>query len=320
MVTFTSKVEFLRQVFGNISVARDGVNVAVKCPVCDESEKKKFSINTETWQCHCWVCGIKGGNPYKIFKEHIGEDVAIFFKDRFLKEKFNHQTDTNDTSLCVELPSSFLPLFINSHHSDPDVKNCLTYLRNRGITHRDLWYFKLGTAVTGKFRRRIIIPSFDSEGSLNYFSSRSIDDNSKFKYVNSKASKSKIIFNEINVDWNSEITIAEGPFDLFKSNQNATCLLGSGINENSYLFKRIVANKTPVLLALDSDMRSKTIKIAKLLMDYDCKVRIINLGSFSDVGEMTKEKFEEAREKAALWSRLSSIKERISSIRTGSLL
>jgi len=320
MQTFTSKVEFLRQIFGAVDTARDGINVAVRCPACgDESSKRKFSINTETWQCHCWICGIKGGNPYKIFKDSLGTDIANFFRDTFIQNKTGSVSSNIEIEESVSLPDSFLPLFINLKHRDPDVKDCLSYLRSRGMTHRDLWYFKLGTSLSGRFRRRIIIPSFNVDGDLNYFSARAIDDGISRKYINSKASKSDIIFNEINIDWKRELTVTEGPFDLFKSNQNSTCILGSSIHEGTYLFKRIVANKTPVLLALDSDMKAKSIKIAELLISYDCDVRILSLGNFLDVGEMTKIDFLKARENSSEWTRFLSLIERISSIGTGSL-
>ena len=320
MKTFTSKVEFLRQVFGSVDIARDGVNVAVKCPACsDDPQKRKFSINTDTWKCHCWVCGVKGRNPYRLLKENVGNDVAEFFRETFLQGVITESKYDSVIKDNVKIPSGFIPLFLNKKHRDPDVKNCLSYLRSRGITHRDLWYFKIGTSSSGRFRRRIIVPSFDSAGELNYFSARSID-KSKRKYINSKAAKTDIIFNEINIDWNRELTITEGPFDLFKSNQNATCILGSSFHEGTYLFKRVVANKTPVLIALDKDMRKKSVKMAELLLSYDCKVRLIDLGKFNDVGEMTSDQFLKARKDAIEWNRLLSMHQRISSIRTGSLI
>ena len=319
MKTFTSKIEFLKQIFGSIEIARDGVNVAVKCPACsDESSKRKFSINTDTWKCHCWVCGVKGSNPYRIFKESISCEVAEFFKGTFLKDvDFDNKLPIAREK--VKLPEGFIPLFLDKRYSDPDVKKCLSYLRARGVSRRDLWYFKLGTSQSGRFRRRVIIPSFDSDGEINYFSGRSIDDVRR-KYINSKAAKTDIIFNEINIDWNRELTITEGPFDLFKSNQNSTCILGSSFHEGTYLFKRVVANRTPILLALDRDMSVKSVKMAELLLSYDCRVRMINLGKFNDVGEMSKEDFLKARKSAVEWNRFLSMQQRISSIRTGSLV
>ena len=68
-----------------------------------------------------------------------------------------------------------------------------------------------------------------------------------------------IIFNELNIDWSKELTIVEGPLDLIKTNDNATCLLGSSLTEDMLLFQKIVANKTNIKLALDSDIFSKSL-------------------------------------------------------------
>ena len=106
----------------------------------------------------------------------------------------------------------------------------------------------------------------------------------------------------------------EGPFDLFSCNQNSTCLLGSSLREESYLFKKIISNKTPVLLALDADMKKKTRKYADLLVSYCCDVRVVDLGSFQDAGEMTKDEFKKRRKNSLLWSRDSSIMDKIGTL------
>jgi hypothetical protein len=314
--TFTSKIDFVRRALGEITVARDGVNIAAKCPSCGTSGKRKFSINIENWSCHCWVCGIKGKNLYRILFKHVDENNAREFSERFLNQKI--LSSLKEEEFHVSLPGGFIPLCIELNSRDPDIRDCILYLKSRGIYERDLWYFKLGSSKIGKFRRRIIVPSFDSEGSLNYFSARAIDE-SRYKYINSRAKKREIIFNEINIDWKKEITIVEGPFDLFKCNSNSTCLLGSVLSKGSYLFKKIVANQSPVLLGLDLDMKEKTLKIADLLSEYGCEVRILSMGKFNDVGEMSKNDFNKLKEISSRWTRERSLREKIASIRTGSL-
>lgn len=317
METFTSKIDFVKRVFGEVAIARDGVNVAAKCPSCGTHGKKKFSINIENWSCHCWVCGIKGKNLYRIICQHLGESNAREFNDRFLNQRILSSIDEK-IELQVNLPSGFIPICLELKTRDPDIRDCISYLRSRGVYEKDLWYFKLGSSKVGRFRRRVIVPSFDSDGSLNYFSARSIDD-SKYKYINSKARKREIIFNEINLDWKKEMTLVEGPFDLFKCDSNATCLLGSILSRKSYLFKKIVANQTPILLGLDSDMKKKTSVIADLLSEYGCDVRILSMGKFSDVGEMSKNDFNNLKLTSQQWTRERSLREKIASIRTGSL-
>jgi len=319
METFSSKIRFVRQAFGEVEIARDKVNVATFCPSCGSgsNKKKKLSINLNTWNCHCWVCGVKGKDLGYILSKYVSAALSKEFRVRFLHEKVDKVVD--EISEKISLPESFISLATNFKSKDPDIKSCFDYLLKRGIGHRDLWYFKIGTAASGKFRRRVIIPSFDLDGELNFFTARAIDDDVYRKYINSNVKKSTIIFNESNINWKKELTLVEGPFDLLKSGQNSTCLLGSILSKHSYLFKRIASNNTPVLLCLDSDAREKSFKIADLLASYSCDVRIMDLESFHDAGEMSKKDFETLQNKASKWTREDSIMEKISSIRTGSL-
>ena len=56
---------------------------------------------------------------------------------------------------------------------------------------------------------------------------------------------------------------------------------------------------TPVYLALDPDAKDKEQKIAKMFMQYDIELYKIDVSGFDDVGEMTKEQFENRKQNAA---------------------
>jgi hypothetical protein len=66
-------------------------------------------------------------------------------------------------------------------------------------------------------------------------------------------------------------------------------LLGSDLNEESALFNAILAHGTPIVLALDDDMKvKKTPKIARKLAEYDIAVRIVRLPADTDPGKLTR--------------------------------
>ncbi len=322
MKSTNSKIKFIKSVFGSSHVSRDGKNIAVICPECGTtSSKKKFSINIESWKCHCWVCGIKGKTLSYILKKYVGSNEANYFIENFLDDKqlfSNTQQENNEEK--IKLPNNFLFLGDNINSNDPDIRACIKYLYRRDLSYRDLWYFKFGTTTSGRHRRRIIMPSFDSDGELNYFSSRKIDsDTVELKYINAKTDKLSIVFNEMNIDWKKELTVVEGPFDLVRCNSNATCLLGSSLSEKSLLFKKIVANKTSVLLALDADMKNKSDSYARILESYCCDVRILDLGKSQDVGDMTRDEFKSEKKRAKRWSLIESLQQKVSSLQTGSM-
>jgi len=318
MKSITERLRFVRSVFGKSHLANNGVDVAVRCPSCNSKSKKKLSINLETWQYHCWVCGIKGKDLSFILKKFSNPEDLSLYSSEFLDQK-NTDLIVEESIETPSLPDDFILLADNLKTRDPDLRSCLLYLKKRGITKKDLWYFKLGTCRSGTHRRRVITPSFDADGYLNFYSSRTIDDG-RIKYLNSKFDKRDIAFNEINIDWKRELTVVEGPFDLFKCNDNSTCLLGSSLGEGHFLFRRIVASATPVLLALDSDMIQKSFKIARLLSEYGSQVRILNLEGNEDVGSLTKEAFLKLRERAAPYDRNIDLISRIGSLRSGSII
>jgi DNA primase len=318
MQTFTKKIKFLSSCFGeNYKISRDGKNISFNCPnCCDNQEKFKFSINLDTFLCHCWVCSIKGRTPVNIIKKYISHNHAQKFVENF---GFHNEETAELEEIQVAFPGDFQLLSNIDRIYDPDIRNCLTYLKKRGLNKKLLERHKIGIIRNNNYNRRVVFPSFDANLNLNFFVTRAIDDNVFIKYRNCKANKTEIIFDEYRINWNKELVLVEGVFDLVKCPENATCLLGSTLSENSILFRKIISNKTPIILALDSDMKRKTLDIAKKLSSYDVKVKILNLGRYDDVGEMTCEIVRQKCLEAPIYSREDRLQHLIGTISSGSI-
>ena len=289
VVTFTQKISFLRRAFGSCGLDRKKQNAILSCPACGQGgSKKKFYINLDTWQCHCWTCGLKGKTILPVLKKYgIKDDIDVFLKYSGCP---GHIDDVSiiENEDRIRLPEEFILLADFQNSIDPDVKACISYLKSRGMNKKDL--------------------------------TRAIDKNARRKYINSNNNKKNIVFNEIDIDWSKELVIVEGPFDMFKAGENSTCMLGSSLRDDYLLFSRIVSNQTPIILAMDSDMKIKEQEIAKLLSSYGCSVRMFELGDFFDVGGMTKEEFKNIKKKSIPWNPNQRLKMRIGAIRSGSLL
>jgi hypothetical protein len=317
-VTLEAKLHFITSIFG-AGVVNKGA-VAVTCPKCskDNPEKKKLIIQLENGLHHCWVCELKGKTLTYTVKKYAPDKLDMYFR---IFESGDYDSPLiEEVKEKVELPADFVPLGPAEDSLDPDIQASRDYCFSRGLTERDIWYFKLGACSSGKYRRRIIMPSFDANGDLNYITARSIDPDSKYKYMNSKAEKKSLIFNEINIDWKKELTIVEGPFDLVKCDRNSVTLLGSGLNEGYELFKKIVTNMTPIVLALDPDASDKSQKICSRLYSYGIGVRVMDVGPHKDVGEMSKSEFLKRKEAARFWSPDDHLQHLFTKIRSGSLL
>jgi len=197
---------------------------------------------------------------------------------------------------------------------DPDALKIRKYANARGITDDLLWRYRIGYSSNSMFKKRMIVPSFDAEGKLNYWSARSIESNSFIKYMNAKAKKQLIIFNEIDIDWSEPIVLVEGPLDLIKCNLvNSTCILGSTLSENYKLFQSLLLNDCEVILSLDSDALIKQDKIAKLLTSYDLSVKISNPLN-GDLGDMKPLDVFNLINNSKIWDNTMILKNRINSL------
>ena len=187
----------------------------------------------------------------------------------------------------IELPEEFTSLC--NKHLPLSSQKPLQYLYSRGLTHQDILKWKIGYCGSGKFGGRIIIPSFNNDGNINYFVARSYVGHQR-KYLNPMAEKD-IIFNQLSIDWDSPVILVEGVFDAIVAGENAIPVLGSTLRDTTKLFQAIVLNDTPVYLAMDEDASKKTGQIIKNMLKYDIELYQIDTHGCEDVGSMSKENF-----------------------------
>lgn len=317
--TFTEKISFVEKTFGKGLISRSGNDIAISCPACKDSKKKKLSISLTTWSFHCWVCNEKGKTLVPLLRKHASRETLNFYRQKFLNLRPESE-DLETEEKQFEYPDGFELITSVMDSKNPNVRACLTYLKSRGLTDSDFFKFRIGVTPTGKDPRRIYFISLDQDGEENYFVSRSIDDKSKQRYINSNIDKMSIVFNECDIDWDSPVFLVEGIFDQIRLGENAACLLGSTLPANSLLFKRLVENECDVILALDSDAIQKSNRIADSLIEYGCNVKIFPLFDNKDVGSMTKDQIKKSLESLRGWSQKTSLLSKIGMIRSGSVI
>jgi len=234
--------------------------------------KRKLQINTQTGKWHCWVSNVGGRNFFQLFKkvsatkEQFDELVELVGENKFYKVK------EEDKKNIVKLPDDFKPLW---NGNDGIVKrHALTYLYKRGITDEDIIKYNIGYCDSGLYSNRIIVPSYDSNGRLNFFVGRDFY-SSKMKYKNSPTSKDIIGF-EIFINWDEPIILCEGVFDAMAFKRNAIPLFGKTVPKS--LQKKIIEFGVKTLyLALDNDAMSDTIKITDMFLSEGIDVKIMVL-------------------------------------------
>ncbi len=302
--TISNKLAFFERIFGKGILAANGKNFGVKCPICSPNDpnKRKLIIRIDDDVNHCWTCGWKAHTLAPLIRKFGTQEQLRIYRDEFMPKdarasSLHADVDKNEKKL--ELPKDFR-LLATAPPNDPDAKAAWIYLKKRGLDFKDAWYYKFGLSNEPRWKRRIIMPSFDSCGKLNYFIARNFDASDRRpRYDGPDEDKLPIIFNELNVDWTQRLVLCEGPFDLVKCGENAVPLLGSELNELSRLFTQILLHNTPIALALDGDMwNTKTPKIVKKLQEYNIDVVVVDMREAGDPGQLTKAQFKDALDSA----------------------
>ena len=251
--------------------------------------KPKLQINVKTGKWHCWVSNTGGHNLFQLFKKISAskkdfDDLSDTGYTTSYKPKKHY--DDSDTPEKIELPKEFIPLYLKNN--TPEYRHAMLYLRKRKITPRDIIKYNIGYCDAGLYKDRIIIPSYNSDGNLNYFVGRSFYDTT-MKYKNPPVSKD-VIGLDLFINWNEPIILCEGVFDAIAIKRNAIPLFGKSIPKS--LYKKIIEkNVTTIYICLDNDAIEDSVNISKRLMDNGIDVKFIKLNDNEDPSSIGFEKF-----------------------------
>lgn len=289
MDEFDSVVELISGFLGEPKkIYEHQSQVSWNCPVCDEGKGKgNLEVNINKSVFHCWSCGDSDGTHGPLGK--------LFDKFGNKKQKKLYGILRPDTIQVKEkkvikltLPEHFT-LFKDSNSRYPVYRQAYNYLKNRGITDDIIEKYGIGFCDKGSHSGRIVVPSYNKKGELNYYIARSWDPHTKAKYKNPQEEKDKIIFNENLIDWDKDIYLVEGAFDsVFLPNSIA--MLGKHMSD--LLFETIYNKaKGDIIICLDADAWIDATKLYHNLNGGDLygRVKIIKLTGDSDVADLRGE-------------------------------
>ena len=286
-------VDLLLTMFGEPkNVNEYSGQMSVDCPVCSydikglskTDGKGNLEINYQNHIYKCWSCAEthdthghlgklidqfgskKDKKTYKLIRPDKFEKKEKVFKKLELPKEYKKFEDIN-------------PLHIPR-------KEAFNYLKKRGISQEIIDKYQIGLCVEGEYSGRIIVPSFNKKGELNFFVSRSWDTKSKLKYKNPEAAKDFLIFNESLIDFKKDIYIVEGVFDSFFLD-NSIALLGKFINDN--MWEKLYTNaKKDIIICLDGDAYDDAKKLYDKLNGGSLynRVKIVKLPKDKDVCDL----------------------------------
>ena len=251
-------------------------NFAYHCPFCNH-HKPKLEVNfTENkkgenpW--HCWVCDKRGKRLSQIFKQVNASPKAMEELRAIVK------TETADKEIAVaevlNLPKEF-KTFKDISSTNIMGRHALAYLKSRNISEEDILKYNIGYCESGPYKNMIIIPSYDADGRLNYFTGRSFEKEPKIKYKNPSVSRDIIPF-ELFINWDIPFILCEGPFDAIAIKRNVIPLLGKNIQ--SKLMKKIVMSSVDkIYIALDKDAQKQALSFCEKLMNEGKEVYLVDM-------------------------------------------
>ncbi len=240
------------------------------CPFC-RHHKRKLQVNLATQLWQCWVCGAKGRKLYSLFKKANASQNQIKELNECIGDYVPKQAEKKYDALS--LPEEFEPLN-GASTKNPEVRNALHYLSGRGIDDMDIIKYNIGFCSRGQYKGKIIIPSYDEAGTLNFFTGRAYYD-TDFKHKNPQVSKDIIGF-DLLINWEEPITIVEGAFDAIAVKRNAIPLFGKIVLDK--LRKKIIEKRVKKLyIALDRDALIKALDICDYFLNHGIRVHLVEM-------------------------------------------
>ena len=220
------------------------------CPMCDNGRKKgNLEVNYKIGVYKCWSCKdinhMSGPLMRLVKKFGTKSDVESY---TLVKPDFNYDDIKSLKPNFLELPKD-----LNEIHGSntKEAQKVREYLNSRAITDEMIKDFKMMYSTAKGFKGRVIIPSFNEEGDIEYYVSRAIYKIMSPKYRNPDYDKDNIIFFEQRINWEADIYLVEGVFDAIRI-PNAIPMLGKYAN-NKLMSALMEKSKADVIIALDGE-------------------------------------------------------------------
>ena len=269
-------LQLLESVLGK-GKTTSGDNIAFFSPF-KSHYKPKLEINIKTtskgenaW--HCWISDEKGRSIHSLFTRLKLPKQRFEELERIIKISKFRNTDTVTRKEILQLPAEYRPLWVTKN--TPDYRNAISYLKSRNVSVFDIIRYRIGYCEEGAYSGKIIIPSYDADGQLNYFVSRAFYQADWQKHKNPKVSKDIIGF-EMMINWNEPVVLCEGAFDAIAIKRNALPLFGKIIQPA--LRKKLIEKRVQdIYICLDSDAIRNALDIADTFMKEGLNVYFVAL-------------------------------------------
>lgn len=248
-------------------------NYAFHCPFCNHV-KPKLEVSLVTNEkgenpFACWVCNTRGRTIKSLLIQLKVSPAVIEDTIRCIKANFSKEISID---IGIHLPKEFEYVSDNLSIEFNRVKK---YLYSRGLTDEDFIKYQIGYCRSGTYSNRVVVPSYDSNGILNFFVSRLAGDLPGIPYKNPAINRDIIMFESM-INWKVPVILCEGVFDAIAIKRNAIPILGKTVSKKLYE-KLAYAETEDVYIALDNDALKGALKIAENLIGLGKNVYIVDM-------------------------------------------
>ena len=250
------------------------------CPDCADEKgviDNKFNLEVSfiLGKYHCWSCG-SAGSLSRLIKARGGKALLDeYFKiiNDIKENKYydlNMFKDNGDIfeETYLKLPKTFRKINISTCRD----KSLIEYLNKRKITQDIVDFYNIGKTTWDEedwsWRNRLIIPSYNSVGDLNYFIGRTYKDNDKRnKYKNCDVDKNKIVLHEDKIQWDADIYLVEGAIDCIYY-PNTISMMGKYLDSKNELYNKLYEKSNAnIIICLDGDTTINEVKRIYKVLD-----------------------------------------------------
>lgn len=253
--------------YGFVCPGKPGSNGCSSAP----EGKIRLWVNPDRDEFHCWHCGYGGRNLAPLMP--IGSSELREYLESRPRAPGSRRCIVMDVRpRCTALPEGYRPFRLSG---SPAEAPYLTYLRRRGVSDEAVELYRMGYVADGQLRGRVVVPSFDAAGLVNFWSARAIDEADPFRHRLPIASKD-VVSNEHLTDWTRPVYLVEGIFDEVAVGPQGISLYGKFMPPTLAL--RLVERRPPAVhVCLDDDAEAEALDLVGRLMSYDLPCSIVRL-------------------------------------------
>lgn len=229
----------------------------MRCPFCaaqvgTPDKRKSFGFNRRTGGYYCFRCGSKGRDD-ALMDEGMGGD-SWWGDDAYAAADAARLLVSAD----VPLPDEYRPLWLPPYLTAWSYDAPRAYLEERGVGER-LWReARIGAALDGQYRGRVIVPVPEQDGVQAGWVGRDYTGHSPIKYLFPSAmDREHTLFNAAAlIEWgwaadgDDPLLVVEGVFDAFPYWPCAVAVFGK---PSPGQVERLVACGRPIAVMLDAD-------------------------------------------------------------------